>query len=112
MFVASATGVELARPDDEIRMSSAEWETRFRSMLFAGAFAQDQMRVLSIARVDDQQAVLKEPSSSEELTPQQFIERVKLMLETHPDLLNEQTSAELMKAFGPTSNPPELPSPR
>lgn len=110
MFVASATGVELARTDGEIRMSSAEWEARFRSMLFAGAFAQEQMRVLSIARIDEQQAVLEKPSASETLTPQQFVERVKLMLEAHPELLSEETSAQLVKAFRPSSNSPELPN--
>ncbi|MBW8026333.1 hypothetical protein EOG37_06490 [Clavibacter michiganensis subsp. michiganensis] len=61
MFVASSAGVVSARAD-EIRMTSAEWERRFRWMLTAGAFAQEQMRVLSIARIDDRQTALMEPS--------------------------------------------------
>lgn len=105
MFVASSTGVVLARVD-EIRMTSAEWERRFRSMLVAGAFAQEQMRVLSIARVDDRQTALQEPSESEVLTATQFVERVRLMLEANPSLLNTETSTALMRAFDPRNNPP------
>lgn len=100
MFVASSTGVVLARVD-EIRMTSAEWERRFRSMLVADAFAQGQMRVLSIARVDDRQTALQEPSESEVLTATQFVERVRLMLEANPSLLNTATSTALMQVFDP-----------
>jgi hypothetical protein len=110
MFVASTTGVEIAQPSNQIHMSSAEWEARFRSMLYAGAFAQEQMRVLSIARVDKLQTALEEPSASAELTAQQFVERVRLMLEAHPDLLNEETAAQLMKAFSTTGRTQNLPS--
>ncbi|MCM3506496.1 hypothetical protein M3666_15390 [Curtobacterium sp. ODYSSEY 48 V2] len=105
MFVASSTGVVLARPD-EIRMTSAEWERRFRSMLIADAFAQEQMRVLSIARVNDRQTVLQEPSESEVLTATQFVERVKLMLEANPSLLNSETSTALMQVFDPRNGLP------
>lgn len=105
MFVASSTGVVLARPD-EIRMTSAEWERRFRSMLVADAFAQEQMRVLSIARVNDRQTVLQEPSESEVLTATQFVERVKLMLEANPSLLNSETSTALMQVFDPRNGLP------
>jgi hypothetical protein len=73
LIVASTTGVELARTDGDIRMSSAEWEARFRSMLVAGAFAEEQMRVLSIARIDEEQAVLRQPSESEESTPRRTL---------------------------------------
>ena len=101
MFVASSRGVEVAPANGEIRMSSAEWESRFRSMLYAGAFAQEQMRVLSIARVDEHQVALEAPSVTETLTSEQFIERVRIMIEANPALLNEKTSAELIKAFNP-----------
>ncbi|MDT0234911.1 hypothetical protein [Curtobacterium sp. BRB10] len=104
MFVASSAGVVTARAD-EIRMTSAEWERRFRSMLVAGAFAQEQMRVLSIARVDDRQAALEQPTDSEVLTATQFVERVKLMLEANPSLLNTATAAEVMRAFDPRADP-------
>lgn len=100
MFVASSSGVVLARVD-EIRMTSAEWERRFRSMLVADAFAQEEMRVLSIARVDDRQTALQEPSESEVLTATQFVERVRLMLEANPSVLNEETSTALMQVFDP-----------
>lgn len=101
VFVASTTGLEISRPSEDIRMSSAEWELRFRSMLSAGFFAQEQMRILSIARVDERETILREPTASETMSPQQFIERVRLMLEANPTLLNEKTSAELMKTFDP-----------
>lgn len=104
MFVASSAGV-VSSNADEIRMSSAEWERRFRSMLTAGAFAQEQMRVLSIARVDDGQSALEEPSESEVLTATQFVERVRLMLEANPSLLNATTSTALMQVFDPRNNP-------
>jgi len=106
MFVASSVGVVCARAD-EIRMTSAEWERRFRSMLTAGAFAQEQMRVLSIARVDDRQTALEEPSDSEVLTATQFVERVKLMLEANPSLLNTATSTALMQVFETRNDPPQ-----
>jgi len=105
MFVASSTGVVLAKVD-EIRMTSAEWERRFRSMLVADAFAREQMQVLSIARVDDRQTVLQKPSESEVLTATQFVERVKLMLAANPSLLNTETSTALMQVFDPRNGLP------
>lgn len=105
MFVASSAGVVSARAD-EIRMTSAEWERRFRSMLSAGAFAQEQMRVLSIARVDERQTVLEEPTDAEVLTATEFVERVRLMLEANPALLNTSTAEALMQAFDPGDTPP------
>jgi hypothetical protein len=99
MFVASAEGVEIAPTGADIRMSSAEWESRFRSMLSVGVFAQEQMRVLSIARAEERKAAVQEPGASVELTPREFVERVKIMLEATPALLNEKTYAELMRAF-------------
>ncbi len=87
-------------------MTSAEWEQRFRSMLVAGAFAQEQMRVLSIARVDERQTVLEEPTDAEMLTATEFVERVRLMLAANPALLNTSTAEALMQAFGPRDTPP------
>jgi hypothetical protein len=104
MFVASSAGVVPARAD-EIRMTSAEWERRFRWMLTAGAFAQEQMRVLSIARIDDRQTALMEPSETEVLTATQFVERVMLMLEANPSLLHTATSTALIRVFDPRKDP-------
>jgi hypothetical protein len=80
-------------------MSRAEWEHRFRAMLAAGAFKEEQLRILSNARIEDGEAVLEAQSTMEQLAPQQFADRIKLMLEANPSLLDEETSAELMRVF-------------
>lgn len=64
------------------------------------------MCVLSIARVNDRQTVLQEPSEFEVLTATQFVERVKLMLEANPSLLNSETSTALMQVFDPRNGLP------
>lgn len=104
-FVASATGVEVAVAESKISMNSAEWEHRFRAMLAAGAFKEEQLRILSNARIEDGDAVLEAQSTVEQLTPQQFADRIKLMLEANPSLLDDETSAELTRVFGARSKP-------
>ena len=41
----------------------------------------------------------------EQLTPQQFAERIKLMLEANPALLDDETSVELIRIFSAQSKP-------
>jgi len=65
IFVASATGGEVVVAEAEMRMSRAEWEHRFRAMLAAGAFKEEQQRILFNARIGDDYA-LSEPESAME----------------------------------------------
>ena len=97
-FVASAAGVEVAVADSKIRMSRAEWESRFRSMLAADRFRNQQLQILSQSQIDDD-SVVNASKNAEQLTPQQFAERIKSTLEANPSLLNEEASAELMRIF-------------
>ncbi|AUZ34995.1 hypothetical protein C3B78_11355 [Arthrobacter sp. PGP41] len=86
-------------------MRSAEWKERFRAMLAAGAFKDEQLRILSSARIEDDDALLETQGTMEQLTPQQFADRIKLMLEANPSLLDEETSAELRRVFSGQSKP-------
>ena len=108
-FVASTTAVEVAIPESKISMRSAEWAQRFRAMLAAGVFKDEQLRILSRARIEDDDALLESQSTMEQLTTQQFADRIKLMLEANPSLLDEETSAELIRVFSaqpkPSSDP-------
>ena len=104
-FVANATGVEDAVAESKISMSGAEWEHRFRAMLAAGAFQQEQQRILSNARIEDDDAALEAQSAIEQLAPQQFADRIKLMLEANLSLLDHDTSAELARVFSVQPKP-------
>jgi hypothetical protein len=104
-FVASTTAVEVLVAETKISMGSAEWKERFRAMLAAGAFKDEQLRILSSARIEDDDALLGTQGTMEQLTPQQFADRIKLMLEANPSLLDEETSAELIRVFGGQSKP-------
>lgn len=98
-FVASTAEIDVAVKDSEISMTSAEWASRFRAMLTAGIFQEEQRRILSHVRIDDGDAVSVAHGTVEPLTPQQFAHRIVLMLATNPSLLNEETAAELMRVF-------------
>lgn len=74
-------------------------------MLAAGAFEEEQQRILSNARIEDGDTALETQSVAEQLTPQQFADRIKLMLESNPLLLDHATSGELMRVFSPQSKP-------
>jgi hypothetical protein len=103
-FIASPTGVEIAVVESKITMSSAEWEQRFRAMLAAGAFQENQRQILSNARIEDDKAVEPE-QAAEQLSPQQFADRIKLMLESNPSLLDDSTVSELVRVFSTRSEP-------
>ena len=110
-FVASPTGVEIELAEAKITMSSAEWEQRFRAMLAAGAFQERQRQILSHARIEDDSNALESKEATEQLTPQQFAGRIKLMLEANPSLLNDSTVPELVRVFSSQSilSPRRLP---
>ncbi|GAA4353155.1 hypothetical protein GCM10023087_22010 [Microbacterium rhizosphaerae] len=102
VFVASATGAELVVADPKIKMSRAEWKLRLQAMLDAANFQDEQRRILSVAEVVDDEAEL-EAVAAEELTPQQFAQQIKRMVEANPALLDSETSAELIRVLAPKS---------
>lgn len=98
--VVSEAGVEIILAEPKIKMSHAEWAQRFRAMLAAGNFRDEQQRILANAQVeDDDLALALEAGRARELTPAQFAERVKRMLAANPELLNDETATELMRVF-------------
>lgn len=102
-FVASPTGVEIAVAESKITMSGSEWERRFRAMLSGGAFQENQRQILSNAQIEDDSNVMESQESTEQLTPQQFADRIKLTLEANPSLLNDSTVSELVRVFSSQS---------
>lgn len=99
-FVASSTGAEIAVAESKITMSSAEWEARYQAMLAAGAFTEQQRRILANAQIDDSNPALDAESTKEQLTPRQFAGRIARMLEANPSLLNDETSESVMALLG------------
>ena len=99
-FVASSTGVEIAVAESKITMSSAEWEARYQAMLAAGAFTEQQRRILADAQIDDSTPALDAESTKEQLTPRQFADRIARMLEANPSLLNDETPESVMALLG------------
>jgi hypothetical protein len=94
-----ANEVEAALEEHRTRMSSAEAQLRLLAVLMAAAFIADQMRALSSARIEDD-ASLELRSAMEKLTAAQLTDSVNRMLEANASLLDDETSAELMKIFG------------
>jgi hypothetical protein len=91
-FIASATGVEIAVVHPGITMTSAEWAARYRAMLAAGDFADEQRRMLANARIEA-------GAAPEQLTVQQFADRIAPTLKAHPSILDPEISAEFTKVF-------------
>jgi hypothetical protein len=73
--VASAAGVERVVAESKTSMRNAEWEQRFRAMLAAGAFKEEQRRILSRARIENDVAALEREGVTEQLTAQQLVSR-------------------------------------
>ncbi len=79
-----------------VSISSTEARERFFAALISRLFSEEQMRVLRNARIEDEEAgPFALISTMEGLTPRQLEDCVKLMLETHPTLLDEHSMAEL-----------------
>lgn len=85
-FIASATGVEIAVPATEIRMSRAEWDERVRAMEAAGAFRDEQLRILASARIEGDVVSLDTPDAAEQLTAAQFGRSIGLLPAGSPPL--------------------------
>lgn len=84
-------GAETMVAKSKIKMSRAEWMRRFRAMVAASASQEEQQRILSTASVDDEDEAVVSSDGVSELSPQQFADEVRLMLEANPSLLNEET---------------------
>ncbi|MFE4951053.1 hypothetical protein ACFQ9V_13205 [Leifsonia sp. NPDC056665] len=102
-FVGSATGVELAVSESKIEMTGDEWEHRFRAMLAAGAFSAEQYRILSTARVQQNNSELEAVENATLMTPQEFADQIKAVLEANPALLSKETSSEMIRIFSSPS---------
>jgi hypothetical protein len=66
-------------------MSSAEARERFIAALMARLFSEEQLRLLSNARIEDSELT----NAVEALTPKQIGDSIRLTLETNPSLLDE-----------------------
>jgi len=104
-FVVSDTGVELAVTDPRLSMSAREWEQRFHAMVAAGSFADEQRRILNGARIAADAIALPQGSEADQMTPGEFIARIKRMLEASPELLTKDATVELAKVFTPQQRP-------
>lgn len=88
------SGVVLANP--RLTMTSSEWSERYRAMITAARFRDEQAQILRNAQVVDQAAVTN-AFGAEELTPKQFVDRLRSMLAAHPELLTDETVIELKR---------------
>lgn len=115
--VASTLGVtdrEPAAQDDvfsaldEYRasMSSAEARERFIAALVARLFSEKQLQILKGARIEDAQGALGLASAMAALTPQQFEDSVREMLEENPSWPDQETEAELSKLLSSSLEQP------
>ena len=102
-LVASANGAGDVR--SSISMTSFEWEHRFRAMLTARAFAEQQYRLLCDARIEDSDVAVEARSTIEQLISQHAADRLKPMYETSPSLLDGETLAELVRVLNARPEP-------
>jgi hypothetical protein len=96
VFVASATGIEVAVAESAITMSREEWQQRFRAMLLSEAFSDEQRRILASARIEGDDQAVAAQSTAVELTAQQFTDLLASRLQANPYLLTERAATELM----------------
>ena len=93
-----ANEVNVALDEHQASMSSAEAQERLLAILVAAAFIAEQIRVLSNARIEDASQELR--NAMDKLTVPQLTDSMNRMLEANASLLDDETSAGLMKVFG------------
>lgn len=86
--------------DCSTSMSSAEAQQRVAALLTAAAFIAEQVRMLSNARIEDDEAFPELQGAMRKLTTQQVTDSINRMLETNAFPLDEETSAAFMRVFG------------
>lgn len=102
--------VSAAHREPTVSMATAEWQQRLRAMLLARAFSEEQLRLLSHARIDDPDpALLELQHALAGLSPQELSHRVRYMLEANPAALTD-TEAELVRLLGGAGKHAHLPS--
>ncbi|MEU3961764.1 hypothetical protein AB0F42_18375 [Streptomyces buecherae] len=92
--------VDIALGDHSASMTSAEAQKRLLALLAAAAFIADQVRTLSHARIEDDDAAPELRSALEKLTATQVTDSINRALEADSSLLDEEASAEYMRIFG------------
>lgn len=94
-----SAAVEVALEDPRNGMTSEEAQRRLAATLAAAAFIAEQVRMLSSARLEDGKFPELQ-SAMEKLSTQQATDAINQMLSADTSLLDEDTSAELMRLFG------------
>lgn len=97
---ASSRDVESAIGSPGISMTMTEWQERFRLMLQAEAFRDEQWKLLATARVEDDDDLPVLQRAMAQLSPQHVAERIRSMIESNPALLGGEASAGVVKALG------------
>jgi hypothetical protein len=93
-----AKEVDVVLEEHQASMSGAEAQERLLAVLVAAAFIAEQMRVLSNARIVDASPELR--NAMNKLTVPQLTDSMNRMLQANASLLDDETSAGLMKIFG------------
>ncbi len=81
-------------------MSSAEARDRLVAAVQARLFSDEQLRLLRDARIEVDGTPSQVERAMEELTPQQLVESVTLMLETDSSSFDEAAFARLTEVLG------------
>ncbi|MBC3985998.1 hypothetical protein H8N01_26315 [Streptomyces sp. AC536] len=92
--------VDIALGTHSTSMTSAEAQKRLLALMAAAAFIADQVRTLSHARIEDDDAAPELRGALEKLTATQVTDSINRSLEADSSLLDEETSAEFMEIFG------------
>ncbi|MCE0510390.1 hypothetical protein LVJ59_15175 [Microbacterium sp. KKR3/1] len=85
-------GNSLVLTDPVFTMTSAEWAERYRAMVAAGRFRDEQADLLRRAKIVDEATAL---AATEDLTPRQFAANIRHALTSNPELLTDETATEL-----------------
>ncbi|MGY5058679.1 hypothetical protein ACWDFR_32260 [Streptomyces sp. 900105755] len=90
--VAADDVVEAPGEEHRVDMSSAEARERLVAALKARLFSDEQLRVLRNARIEGDADPFELSSALGGLTLEQLREGIRLMVETHPEVLSEEMS--------------------
>lgn len=92
--VAADAAVEAPAEEHRVDMSSAEARERLVAALKARLFSDEQLRVLRNARIEEDADSFELSSAMGGLTLEQLRDGIRLMVETHPEVLSEEMSLE------------------
>lgn len=84
-----------------VKMSRAEWEAHVRAWMTAGALEAELWRRLSNAEISDpDEATLSAQQRMEQLSHEEGLRRIELIVQTNPALSNTTRISELIALFG------------